>query len=195
MNGQIDAERILDAYLAPEADRLPDRVLDAALADIARTPQRRALRVPWRFPNMHALSRATGIAAVALVAVVGAGALFYLTSNRPGGAGRHRRRRHRRRRRADTGSIRGRARDHRVEDVLLRGPWLHGRLPRGLVRDRAGHTQVAAGRQDPSRRVAICGHLHQPRTGCCGRPPRVGDASRGRCRGRGRNRCRIRWRA
>ena len=86
MNGQIDAERILDAYLAPEADRLPDRVLDAALADIARTPQRRALRVPWRFPNMPALSRATGIAAVALVAVVGAGALFYLTSNRPGGA-------------------------------------------------------------------------------------------------------------
>ena len=73
MNGQADTERILDAYLAPEADRLPDRVIDAALADIARTPQRRALRVPWRFPPCLLSTRATGIAAVALVAVVGAG--------------------------------------------------------------------------------------------------------------------------
>jgi hypothetical protein len=86
MSQQIDAERILDAFLAPEADRLPDRVLVAALHDIARTPQRRALRVPWRFPNMPALSRATGIAAVALVAlvaVIGAGGIMYLT-NEPG---------------------------------------------------------------------------------------------------------------
>ena len=52
MNGTVDTERILDAFLAPEADRLPDRVIDAALADIARTPQRRALRVPWRFHYM-----------------------------------------------------------------------------------------------------------------------------------------------
>jgi hypothetical protein len=87
MNGRIDAERILDAYLAPENDRLPDRVLDAALAAISRTPQRRAVRVPWRFPNMPALSRATGIAAVALVAVVGAGSLIFLNAKAPGGPG------------------------------------------------------------------------------------------------------------
>ena len=85
MSGRIDAERILEAFLAPGADRLPDRVLDAALDDIDRTPQRRALRVPWRFPIMPAISRATGIAAVALVAIVGAGAIIYLTS--PGGSG------------------------------------------------------------------------------------------------------------
>ena len=85
MNGRIDAERILDAFLAPEGDRLPDRVIDAALADIARIPQRRALRVPWRFPTMPVLSRAAGIAAVALVAVVGAAGLIYLNS--PGGSG------------------------------------------------------------------------------------------------------------
>ena len=85
MTGRTTTERILDAYLAPEADRLPDRVIDAALADIARTPQRRAVRVPWRFPTMPALSRATGIAAVALVAAVGAGGLIYLNS--PGGDG------------------------------------------------------------------------------------------------------------
>jgi hypothetical protein len=90
MNGRIDAERILDAFLAPEADRLPDRVIDAALADIARTPQRRAMRVPWRFAHMPALTRATGIATVALVAAVGAGGLVYLNSapsSGPGGPG------------------------------------------------------------------------------------------------------------
>jgi hypothetical protein len=85
MSGRIDAERILDAFLAPEADRLPDRVIDAALRDIARTPQRRALRVPWRFTLMPALSRATGIAAVVLVAAIGVGGLIYLNST--GGSG------------------------------------------------------------------------------------------------------------
>jgi hypothetical protein len=87
MNGRIDAERILDAYLAPEADRLPDRVLDAALADIARTPQRRALRVPWRFRFMPALTRTTAIAAVALAVAVGAGGMIYINSTRPGDVG------------------------------------------------------------------------------------------------------------
>ena len=86
MTGRSSTERILDVYLAPEVDRLPDRVIEAALADIARTPQRRALRVPWRFTTMPALSRATGIAAVALVAVVGVGGVIYLSSN-GGGAG------------------------------------------------------------------------------------------------------------
>jgi hypothetical protein len=83
MNARTHTERILDAYLAPEADRLADRVIDAALADIARTPQRRALRVPWRFPSMPAMSRATGLAAVALVAVVAAGGLIYLNAKAP----------------------------------------------------------------------------------------------------------------
>jgi hypothetical protein len=85
MNGRIDAERILDAFLAPEADQLPDRVIDAALADIARTPQRRALRVPWRFPYMPALSRATSLVAAVLVVAVGVGVFAYLNS--PGGSG------------------------------------------------------------------------------------------------------------
>jgi hypothetical protein len=90
MNGQVDTERILDDFLAPEADRLSDRVIDAALADIARTPQRRALRVPWRLPNMLSRIPAAGIAAVALVVVVGAGGLIYLNSRStigPGGPG------------------------------------------------------------------------------------------------------------
>jgi hypothetical protein len=75
MSGRIDAERILDAFLAPEAARLSDRVIDAALADIARTPQRRALRVPWRLPTMTMSIRLAAAAAVGALAVGGA---FYL---------------------------------------------------------------------------------------------------------------------
>jgi hypothetical protein len=85
MTGRTTTERILDAFLAPEADRLADRVIDAALDDVARTPQRRAVRVPWRFPLMPALTRTTAIAAVALVAVVGAGGLLYMNSSAGGG--------------------------------------------------------------------------------------------------------------
>lgn len=76
--------RVLDAFLAPEHDRLPDRVLEAALDDIARTPQRRALRVPWRFQSMAALTRTTGIAAVALLAAIGVGGLIYTNARTPG---------------------------------------------------------------------------------------------------------------
>jgi len=90
MNGRTSTERILDVFLAPDSDQLADRVIDAALADIARSPQRRALRVPWRFPLMPALSRTTGIVAVALVVVIGVGAFVYFGSkgsNSVGAAG------------------------------------------------------------------------------------------------------------
>lgn len=87
MTSRLDTDRILDVYLAPEADRLSDRVIDAALDQIARTPQRRALRVPWRFLTMPALSRAAGIAAVVLVAIVGAGSIIYLNSSGSGSSG------------------------------------------------------------------------------------------------------------
>ena len=78
MNRYVDAERILDAFLAPEHDQLADRVLDAAFADIARTPQRRALRAPWRFPLMPQLLR-YAVVAVVLVAVAGVGGALLLT--------------------------------------------------------------------------------------------------------------------
>jgi hypothetical protein len=78
MTGHNDTERILDAFLAPEHDQLPDRVVDAALTEIARTPQRRALRVPWRFPLMPQLLR-YAVVAVVLVAVAGVGGALLLT--------------------------------------------------------------------------------------------------------------------
>jgi hypothetical protein len=85
MNTQTGLDRRAAAWLADGPTELSDRVLDAALHEVHLTQQRRAMRVPWRFPLMPALTRATGIAAVALVAVVGAGGLIYL--NAPGGPG------------------------------------------------------------------------------------------------------------
>jgi hypothetical protein len=85
MSGSSGTERILDALLAPEADRLPDRVIDAALADIARTPQRRALRVPWRLTSMtNSLRYAV---AVAIVAIVGVGVLAFNSRSPGSGSG------------------------------------------------------------------------------------------------------------
>jgi hypothetical protein len=72
MKARSDTERILDAYLAPEADRLADRVIDAALADIARTRQRRSWWPAWRSNRMNTYAKLiAAAAAVLVVAVVG----------------------------------------------------------------------------------------------------------------------------
>jgi hypothetical protein len=86
MSISTDFERAARAWLDDGPTQLSDRVLHAALNDIHVTRQRRAISAPWRFVRMPVLSRATGIAAVALVAVVGAGAM-YVASNRPSGSG------------------------------------------------------------------------------------------------------------
>lgn len=83
MNRHVDTERVLDAFLAPEHEQLAERVVEAAFAEIARTPQRRAVRAPWRLPSMPALSRATGLAAVAVVAAVATSGLIYIAANAP----------------------------------------------------------------------------------------------------------------
>jgi hypothetical protein len=79
MTGRVDVERILDAYLVPEADLLPDRVIEASLSEIARTPQRGALRVPWRFPLMNPTVR---LATLAFAALIVGGSLLYLLGPR-----------------------------------------------------------------------------------------------------------------
>jgi hypothetical protein len=81
MTARLDVERVLDAFLAPDADQLPDRVIEASLADVARTPQRRALRVPWRFRPINTMTRLAIAAAVAVVAVGGALYLLAPPSN------------------------------------------------------------------------------------------------------------------
>ncbi|HET9681505.1 MAG TPA: hypothetical protein VFP19_05640, partial [Candidatus Limnocylindrales bacterium] len=58
MSTNVDIERTLDLFLAPDHDRLPDRVLQAALDQIDDTPQaRRGPLAPWRTSRMNLFSR------------------------------------------------------------------------------------------------------------------------------------------
>ena len=70
MKARSDTERILDTYLAPEADQLADRVIEAALADIARTPQRRSWWPAWRSDHMNTYVKLIAAAAAVLVVAV-----------------------------------------------------------------------------------------------------------------------------
>ena len=51
MTAQLDIDRLLDDFLGEGTDQLSDHVLDAALGDIETTRQRRAWRVPRRYPT------------------------------------------------------------------------------------------------------------------------------------------------
>lgn len=67
-----DIERILDGFLADGTNELADRVLDAALTDINKTPQRRSWWPTWRFAHMNIYAKtAIAAAAVVVVAIVG----------------------------------------------------------------------------------------------------------------------------
>jgi hypothetical protein len=85
MNRPIDAERILDDFLAPSPDRLPQRVFETAFAEIAKTPQRRGLRLPRAFPASRGLAQLAQLATLALVVVIAAGGALYALDF--GGAG------------------------------------------------------------------------------------------------------------
>jgi hypothetical protein len=85
-----DFDRLARAWLDDGPTELSDRALDAALAEIHLTRQRRALRAPWRFTSMLVRSRATALAATALVVVVGTAGLLSLNARTPsdlGGSG------------------------------------------------------------------------------------------------------------
>jgi hypothetical protein len=70
--------RLADHYAAEASQRAPDRVLEAALATIDVTRQRRGLvRVPWRFPTMNSYAR-WGVAAVAVIALGAVGLTMLL---------------------------------------------------------------------------------------------------------------------
>ena len=71
MNTDRDFERTAQAWLAQGPDRLPDRVLDAVADEIHVTPQRHALRVPWRNLPMNQMTRAVGVILAVLVVVIG----------------------------------------------------------------------------------------------------------------------------
>ena len=76
MTGRNDIERLLGTFLAEGTDRVADRVIDAALDQIDHTPQRRALRVPWRFPDMNNQMRLGATAFVVVIALAAAVAVL-----------------------------------------------------------------------------------------------------------------------
>jgi hypothetical protein len=72
MTNRSDIEQALDRYLAEGGEQVPDRVVDAALDQIDHTSQRRALRMPWTFPDMPYFLRSAVVgAAVVAVLIVG----------------------------------------------------------------------------------------------------------------------------
>jgi dipeptidyl aminopeptidase/acylaminoacyl peptidase len=70
MTGQRDPgfdPRVAD-WLEADPDRAPSQVLETVMAALPSIPQRRALRVPWRSPQMTRF--AIGVAAAAVIAAV-----------------------------------------------------------------------------------------------------------------------------
>ncbi len=66
-----DADRAIAAFLEPGPAAMPDRVRDAILDDIQEI-RRRGSRAPWSLPTMNrnTLLAATGVAAIAVVAII-----------------------------------------------------------------------------------------------------------------------------
>ena len=71
MTTQRDLERALDTFFEPGADEVADRVIEDALLTIEHTPQRRAMRVPWRFTHMSSTLRLATIVGVVVLAIGG----------------------------------------------------------------------------------------------------------------------------
>jgi hypothetical protein len=80
MNSERDTTRIVRSWLEAGSNGIPDRVLDAVLAELPSTPQRRSRWSPWRSQTMNAFIKIGAVAAVVLLAVV-VGSRFL-----PGGA-------------------------------------------------------------------------------------------------------------
>jgi hypothetical protein len=85
MNSDRDFERTAQAWLAQGPDRLPDRVLDHVADTIHLTPQRHALRLPWRDSRMNQMTRAVAVVAAAAVVVIGG--VVLLRPGSPSGQG------------------------------------------------------------------------------------------------------------
>jgi hypothetical protein len=85
MTTRSEVELLLDRYLGDGPERVPDRVIDAALDTIDDTKQRRAFRAPWRVQEMPTFFKlALAGAAVLVVLAVG---LTYLNPKPTGSVG------------------------------------------------------------------------------------------------------------
>ena len=87
MNANHELERrIADYYASEVPPRAPDRVLEAVLATVETTHQGRAIRAPWRLPNMNTYAK-VAVAAVAIVAVGAVGLAVLRPGSAPGVGG------------------------------------------------------------------------------------------------------------
>lgn len=83
MTADRDIERLLDAWLADGPMQVSDHAFDDAVGRVYRQRQRPAWRIPWREPHVTTYVRfAAGMAAIALVAIVGINLLG--SASRPG---------------------------------------------------------------------------------------------------------------
>jgi hypothetical protein len=87
MTDRSDVERALDRYLAEGATVVPDWVLDDALHQIEDTPQRRAPRVPWRFPEMPTFLKPALVGAAIVAVLIVGGAIVAGGPSNLGGSG------------------------------------------------------------------------------------------------------------
>ena len=72
MSTEQDSTRIVQSWLEAGSTAIPDRVLDAVLAELPSRPQRRSRWSPWRSLQMKPLIPvAVGAAAIVLAIVVG----------------------------------------------------------------------------------------------------------------------------
>ena len=85
MTTDNDFDRIAMAWLADGPDRLADRVMDTVVDEIHVTPQRHAMRLPWRFPSMTTPARVAAAAVIGVLAI--GGAVFALGPGRSGVGG------------------------------------------------------------------------------------------------------------
>ncbi len=83
MNGRTNIERVLDAWLVDGPSVMPDRLFDAVLDRVERTPQRRLARLHLRLSEMNPRIRLYTVAAAGLiVALVG---LYLFNRSAPNG--------------------------------------------------------------------------------------------------------------
>jgi hypothetical protein len=71
MTNERDTARIVRSWLEDGSTAMPDRVLDAVLADLPSTPQRRSWWPLRRFPVMKPILAIAGAAAVVVALVIG----------------------------------------------------------------------------------------------------------------------------
>ena len=71
MNRTRDIDRVLDEWFVDGSSGMPDRVFDAVLDQVSRTPQRRLARLHSRLTLMDSTTRWVAVAAAVVVAVGG----------------------------------------------------------------------------------------------------------------------------